>query len=254
MNYFDLFINETKVHFFEMRQYWFETVTALLMIVGIFVGLFFGVKSLMPGMSEGDSLDGLVFGFLLWSFASSAYNAVAKSIIEDTQKGYIEHLFMCPAGFSKLMLTRTLAELIIGYGYLILIAFVAMWATDNWIDINFFWLFCLLMLAAPSLVGLGFLISGLALLFKKVETVGMMLSLAFMGLVALDGLPFNIFTLLPFVPGASLARDVIVAQQPVNLVHVGIVALNSLVYCLVGLMVFRRMEKLAKQRNLIGKY
>lgn len=254
MNYFDLLRNETRVHFYELRQYWFETVSAFTFIIAIFVGLFYGVKSVMPSMQEGGSLDGLVFGFILWTFATGAYGAVTKTIVEDTQKGYIEQLFLCPSGFSKLMLTKTLAELLIGYIYLIIIAFMSMWLTGNWIDINFLNLFGLLMLAAPSLIGLGFLISGLALLFKKVETIGAMLNLGLMGLVALDGLPLNLFTFLPFVPGASLARDVIVEQQALNVAHLGMVALNSAIYLGMGLWIFNRMEILAKKRNLIGKY
>ncbi len=254
MNYLALLGNELRVQLIEMRQYWFETFSSSLVVIGVFVGLFFGIKSMVPGMQESGSLDGLLFGFLLWSFATGAYNTVTDSIIEDTHKGFIEQLFLCPAGFVQLMLVRTVAGLFSGYLFTILFVLLAMAFTGNWIEINFFTLFFLLALAAPSLVGLGFVISGLALLFKKVATVGMLMTMAFMGLVALDGLPFNLFSLLPFVPGASLAREVILGQQPINLVHLGIVALNSLVYLVVGLLVFRRMEAKAKQLNLIGKY
>lgn len=254
MNYILLLINEIRLQYYELRQYWFETVSGVALMMGLFVGLFYGVKSMMPGAEDDASLDGLLFGFILWSFAATAYQSVTKSVIDDTQKGYSEQLFMCHVGFSGLMLLRAIAELIIGYFWLVLTAVGAMWLTGNWIDIDYLMLFALLTLAAPSLIGLGFLISGLALLFKKVETLGAMLSIAFMGLVALDGLPLNIFTLLPFVPGASLARDVIVERQPLEWLHIAIVAANSLAYITVGLIAFKKFEHQAKKRNLIGRY
>lgn len=254
MNFPHLLYNEVRLQYFEMRQYWFETVTSMVLVLGIFAGLFFGVKSMVPGMEEQQSLDGLVFGFLLWSFAAGAYQSVTKSIVDDTQKGYSEQLFIAPMSFVNLMLVRAVAELLVGYLYLMIFAYAVMWMTSNWIDINFAMLFLLLMLAAPSLVGLGLVVSGLALLFKKVETVGMMLSLAFMGLVALDGLPINVFTFLPFVPGASLARDIILDQHAFNWYHFGIVLLNSGIYLSVGIWAFKKLETKAKRKNLIGRY
>jgi len=137
---------------------------------------------------------------------------------------------------------------------LTVIAYVVMAITGNWLDINFAYFYGILLLSAPSLVGFGLIISGLALLFKRVETVGALLTLALMGLVALDGLPLNVFTFLPFVPGASLARDIVLDQSLFRFEHLLIVIANSLVYLVGGMVVFRMFEKQAKKRNLIGQY
>ena len=254
MMYWNLFVNELRLQWFELCQYWFEAVSAMILMLGMFVGLFFGVKSIMPGMEDDASLDGLLFGFLLWSYASAAYSSVTDSIISDTQKGYSEQLFICRVGFAKLMLIRTLSSLVTGCVYLLITAVCAMLFTGNWIEINYITMLLLFTLAAPAMIGLGFIVSGFALLYKKVETLGAMLTIAFMGLVALDGLPFNLWTLLPFVPGASLARDVILAQQALNITHLTIATANSIFYLTVGLAIFNVFEKKAKQRNLIGRY
>ena len=80
------------------------------------------------------------------------------------------------------------------------------------------------------------------------------MNLALMGLVALDGLPLNVFTFLPFVPGASLAQDVVLDQSSLRLDYLLIVIANSLVYLTSGIYMFRAFEKQAKKRNLIGQY
>lgn len=249
-----LFVNEMKLQWYEMRQYWFETLSGLFFITGIFLGLFYGIKSFVLDQGDGQSLDGLLFGFLLWTFATGAYGSVTKSVIEDTQKGYIEQLFLCPSGFISLMLYRSLSESLVGLVMLTAIAYIVMAITGNWIAINFAYLYSILLLSAPSLVGFGLMISGLALRFKRVETVGALLTLALMGLVALDGLPLNIFTFLPFVPGASLARDIVLEQSTLRLDHLLIVISNSVVYLAGGIFVFKAFEKQAKKRNLIGQY
>jgi ABC-2 type transport system permease protein len=81
-----------------------------------------------------------------------------------------------------------------------------------------------------------------------------LLNLAFMGLVALDGLPLNVFTFLPFVPGASMARDIVLDQSLFRLDHLLIVMANSLVYLVGGIFAFKAFERQAKKRNLIGQY
>ena len=254
MSFFPLVINEARLQLVEMRQYWFETVCGLVVICATFVGLFYGMKTFVLDGQQDSSLDGLLFGFLMWSFASQAYNSITRSIIEDTQKGYIEQLFLCPRGFISVMFARVVVELISSIIFVTILAYVTMLLTNNWLDINFLHFYAILLVAAPSLVGLGLLVSGLALVFKRVETIGALFMFAFMGLVALEALPFNMFALLPFTPGSSFARDIVLEGAAFNLFHLFIVMGNAAVYLFIGLTSFSVLEKIAKKRNLIGQY
>ena len=94
-----LFVNEMKLQWYEMRQFWFEALSSLFFMIAFF-GAFYGVKGFVLEQGEGQSLDGLLLGFLLWTFASCAYASITKSVIEDTQKGYIEQLFYAPIDLS----------------------------------------------------------------------------------------------------------------------------------------------------------
>ena len=94
--FINLCINETKLGFYEMKQYWFESVAGIVMMTAVFLGLFFGIKTFLLTGDDTSSLDGLLFGYILWSFSTSAYSSVTSSIIEDNQKGFLEQLFLCP--------------------------------------------------------------------------------------------------------------------------------------------------------------
>lgn len=248
-----LLTNEAKLQVYELKQYWFETVSSTVMLCAVFAGLFYGIKS-FGSADENTSLDGLVFGFLLWIFAFSAYSGVTKSLIEDNQKGFLEQLFLCPAGYVWLMLARALVEMVWSIFFVTVIAFITMAITGNWLDMNFLYFYLLLFVSAPSLIGLGFIITGLTLNFKRVTTVAALFNIGFMGLVAVDALPFNLFTLLPFSAGASLTRDIVLNGEALNLMHLAIVAGNSLIYLTFGLIIYKALEKRAKAHNLIGQY
>lgn len=254
MSWLLLFKNEVKLQYFDMRQYWFETVMGIVVICGLFVGLFFGIKSFAFEGQEGQSLDGLMFGFLLWTFATAAYSSITKTVIDDTQKGYIEQLFISPKSFTKLLFVKVIVDIVSGFVFLVLITYLVMWLTGNWLEINFLKFFVSLIWAAPSLVGLGLIVSGFALVYKRVDTLGHMLALALMALVAVDGLPFGPLTFLPFTPGVSLSRDWVLHGGPLNMIDVSIVAANSVIYLFIGSAVFKHFERVAKRKNLIGQY
>ena len=167
----------------------------------MFVGLFYGIESFTAVGETDGSLDGLVFGFILWSFATTAYNSVTRSIIEDTQKGYIEQLFLCPSGFKSVLFAKAVVDLVSGILYVTLTAYLVMWLTGNWISIDFVAFYSVMMMAAPSLIGLGLLMCGLTLVFKRVEAISAIMNFALMAFVAVSALPFNLFTLLPFCCG-----------------------------------------------------
>ncbi|GAA0855466.1 ABC transporter permease [Aliiglaciecola litoralis] len=254
MSWLLLLKNECKLQIYDMRQYWFESVGGLLMICGLFVALFYGAKSFAFDGEQAQSLDGLLIGFLLWGFASAAYLSVTKTVIDDTQKGYIEQLFITPKGITAILLVKTLVDLLYGLLFITIMAYLTMWLTGNWIDINLPMFYLALLLAAPSLVGLGLIISGFALVFKRVDTLGQLMALALMALVAVDGLPFGPLSFIPFTPGASLARAWVSGENPIQLMDVAIVLANSGIYLLLGMLVFKHFEKVAKRKNLIGQY
>ena len=250
----DLTLNELRLSLYEMRQYWFETVLSISVVTAVFVGLFFGIKHFVLAGDAGQSLNGLVFGYILWSFASSAYQSASSSITQDTQTGVLEQLFLCPDGFVKLMSARVVAGALFGIVMLLILALLAMALTGNWLDLNFPLLFLALFAGAPALVGVGFAMGGLTLVFKRVETLALMLSIAFIGLVALDGLPFGFASLLPFTPAVSLSKMVALEATLPSLGDAVTVAANSLIDLIIGLAVFRVCERHAKRKNLIGMY
>ena len=78
--------------------------------------------------------------------------------------------------------------------------------------------------------------------------------LGIIGLVSVPALPLGAASLLPLAPGAHLARLVVLEHQDIQLVHFLIVMFNSAFYLALGMFIYKRFERVAKRKNLIGQY
>lgn len=249
-----LVINECRLQFYEMRQYWVETVIGLLFLSGIFLALFFGIKIFVQDGDNAISLDGLMMGYIIFTFYSGAYNGVPETLADYTQKGFLEQLYMTPFGFSWILMARVLATLFVSTLATIVLSYFAMAVSGNWIDLNFIILMPLLFLAAPSIIGIGLIVGGLTLVYKRLGIISNLAMLGIIGLISVPALPLSAASFLPLAPGADLARLVILENQSLQLDHLLIVALNSAFYLALGMIFYKRFERMAKKKNLIGQY
>lgn len=249
-----LVYNECRLQFYEMRQYWVETVFGLLFFSGLFLALFFGIKIFVQEGDNAVSLNGLMMGYVIFTFCSGAFNAVPETLGGYTQKGFLEQLYMTPFGFTWILIARVLATLFVSMLSTIVLAYFAMAVSGNWIDLNFLILMPLLFLAAPSIIGIGFIVGGLTLVYKRLGIISNLAMLGIIGLVSVPALPLSAASFLPLAPGAHLARLVVLEQQDLSLEYLLIVGLNSLFYLALGMFVYSRFESVAKKKNLIGQY
>lgn len=249
-----LIVNECRLQIYEMKQYWVETLFGLLFLSGIFLALFFGIKIFVQGEDNNVSLDGLMMGYVIFTFCSGAYNAVPETLGGYTQKGFLEQLYMTPFGFTWLIFARVIATLIVSVISTVILAYFAMAVSGNWIELRFAVLMPLLFLAAPSIIGVSMVIGGLTLVYKRIGIISSLAMLAIIGLISVPALPFSAASLLPLASGAHLARMVVMEQQPIQLGHILIVVLNSAFYLTLGMLIYKRLERMAKRKNLIGQY
>lgn len=249
-----LVMNECRLQFYEMRQYWVETVFGLLFLSGIFLALFFGIKIFVQGGENAVSLDGLMMGYIIFTFYSGAYNGVPETLGDYTQKGFLEQLYMTPFGFASILIARVLATLFVSMLATIVLSYFAMGVSGNWIDLNFLILMPLLFLAAPSIIGIGLIVGGLTLVYKRLGIISNLAMLGIIGLVSVPALPLSAASFLPLASGAHLARLVILENHSLQLGSLLIVTLNSVFYLALGMIIYKRFERTAKKKNLIGQY
>jgi len=244
--------NEVRLHYYELKQYWFETIASIVLINVVFLGLFKGIQLLVP--SGGPSLSELVFGYIVWVVAATAFGQATSAIVETAQRGYLEQLFLSPSSFLVIMIARAIAGLLFVGMHLVTAAYVCMFLTNNWISINLLKLYGLMLIGIPAITGIGFMVSGVALIDKKIDSFHTATIFALMALVAADGLPPSLTSLLPFTPCVSIARMAVLSGLEPAATDYLVVGANALAYFALGCYALRKCESIAKKGNLIGNY
>lgn len=249
-----LLINETMFSLLMMRRYLFDTVVGLVTVYILFLVIFYGLKVFAGGNIEGAQLDAIIVGYILWMFALSAYTSTSGFILEEAKQGTLEQLFMSPAGFHNIMLVRLAVSFGTSAIFNMSLLFLTMLTTGRWLDIPLFAMLGVIALAIPSVYGLGYIIAGFAILFKRVAAISNIMQFILIGLVSLSSVPLNALSFLPFTSAANLVNQMIVEDTSISLWWLGFIALNSLVYYVVGVLVFKFFEKRAMALNVLGHY
>ncbi len=103
----------------------------------------------------------------------------------------------------------------------------------------------------------GFLMGGLALVFKQVQAAFQILQFVWLGLIAA---PLEHFPLLKYAPvswGTHLLGRVMIGGDSIWAMPAGdllFLAANSAVYFTLGFLGFKCFERLARDRGLLGHY
>lgn len=254
MRILELTVNEMRIIFIEMKRYWFETLIGYVFISFLFAGIFFGSGMATGGMSDESSKDALLFGFIVWVLIWQTYHSVGGKVTENTEKGFIEQLFMGDKSFAFQCVCKFIADFVINGITIVFLAYLFMLISNNWVDIDFPLLFGIVLLGLPAILGLGFAFAGVSLVFKKAGNLTILMMFLMVGVVAVDSIENNLYALLPFAHASALAEHLILKEHQFQVRDLIIIAANSVVYLVAGLVVYGLGEKYSRKNNLIGIY
>jgi ABC-2 type transport system permease protein len=245
------FVNELRLHLYRARRYLFETLFGFALLGLLFGGLLWAVSSISGQRLGSGALDGLLLGFVLWYFATSAFGCAGMEIAEEMRQRTLEPLCVAPLPLGGLLLLRTLLRLVGGLVSLLLLITLLRWLTDGRLQLQTLQALGPVLLAAPALIGLGFASAGLLLVVKRAEALPALLGLALMALVALPAYPANAYALLPYALGAAGAKAAAsgATLHPGTLVWI---ALNSAIYLGLGLLLFAWAKRNARRLGILG--
>ena len=93
----------------ELKRYPFNLLSGLIALYLIFFVVFAGYKALGSGSPRfGSTLDGIVVGFMMWTFAISAYSTLSWELMNEARMGTLEQLYMTPLGFGWVCIFRVI--------------------------------------------------------------------------------------------------------------------------------------------------
>jgi ABC-2 type transport system permease protein len=254
MGIVSLLAAETRMTLWSMKRYMFNTVSMVVVMYVIFLGMFWGVKSIAGQNIQAGSLDSMVVGYVLWMSAMFALQGTGGIVLEESQKGTLEQLYLSPLGSELIFLSKAILATLFNFFFITVLLYLAMLTTGRYHSVNLPFFYGMLLLSLLSLNGIGFMMGGIGLIHKRINAVYGILSFGMIGLMLLPVYPFTTYSLLPFLAGARTINMQITGDATFPAWWYLYVAANSIFYLVVGILVFRLFEKRARKLNKLGQY
>ncbi|MCQ4922695.1 ABC transporter permease [Tissierella carlieri] len=260
--YFYLFKVSMEKTLKELSRYKFNTISDIIIFYVLFMAMFLGVKSFginfgISPIDMGSSLEGFIVGYFLWTIMLMAYSGAAYGIIHDANRGTLEQLNMSGIKLSTIVTARSLSDLLVNLIISIVLLFIIMVTTNYQLEIKIFSILFPIFIGIFSILGIGLIFGGLALIFKKIQSLLNIVQYFLIALVMVSPENKIIYNLLPFRPAAD--KVMLSMRKGYSLVDFsiydyGIMVGNSILYFSIGLLVFNKCVKLAKRKGLLGQY
>lgn len=227
-----------------------------------FAILFFGGQAAMSSVGSGaaalgSTLDGFIVGWFLYTMSQAAYFSLASGVTQESEWGTFEQLYMSPYGFGTVMASKVLVNLVesVLFGGIMLVLMLL--TTRRTLSVDLVTIVPVTVLALLSVVGLGFVFAGLALVYKRIDSFSQLMQFVIVGLIAAPVAGFSPLRFLPLVQGSSMLQDAM--RQGTRLwefsaLDVGLLVGTAVVYSLVGYAVFRFCSHVARKRGVMGHY
>lgn len=237
-------------------RYPFDAAGLLVVQLTIFAILLVGGRAVAPA-AMADTLAGIVVGYFLWTMATAAYAGVATDVRMEAQWGTLERHVTTPFGFGAVMLLKAAAKLLFSavVGSLVLAAMLL--ATGTTLRVDVVTVVPVVALALSSVLGVGFAMAGLSVLYKRVGNWAGMLQFAFVGLVSAPAFDLGWARWLPLAQGSALLQRAMTGGvrlwefEPVAL---GVLVATGVGYLAAGYLAFQVAQRRARRLGVLGHY
>lgn len=246
-----------KREFIYLKRYFFNFLGGFVTLYVVFLLIFFGFRGIAGGTEMyGAGLGNLIVGYVTWVLAMMIYQDVSYNLFNEAREGILEQLYMSPFGYVRVTSFRLIAGLVIHLSMSVVILLAMMLSTGRYLNLDLISLVPLVAMLLIPVAGLGFILGGLQLLYKRIQSILQVVQFLLVGVVAAPiGLGWTQF--LPGTLASHLVREVMVNEisftsLPGNqsLLALGI----ALFYALLGIGVFRFCERRAMISGRLGQF
>lgn len=239
-----------------MVRYPINLLAGLLTMYVFFAMIFFGGQA-VAGEAIAENLEGLIIGFFLWTMAWSAFSELTWNVTREAQWGTLEQLYMTVHGFEAVMLVKSLVNVVLSFLIGSLVLVLMLLTTQTMVNLDVLTIIPLVTIGLLSVVGVGFVFGGLALIYKRIENVFQILAFGLVGLIAAPVGSNPELKALPLTQGSYLLQHAM--QNGVRLwefpmVELAILAGVALAYLVIGVVFFRMAQRHARKLGVMGQY
>lgn len=248
-----------------MRRYWFATATGIVIAYGMFMTLIFGFMKGVVDPSWADRATGSTLGLVIGMFAFGIAGIFTQGLQSMARSGELEQLCMSPHGLITNFMARSCVGAAVSIlSWTILLALISATLKSK-LHADPMPVTLLMFLTYVNLIGFGFMVGGLVLVFKQTGQVAMILRLGLMGIALTVSekiydwpAPLRILAHMAPITDATICLKRVLLEG----VGMGIVTHASFFYLLIscfvwtalGLVCFKYMENWSRDKGTLGVY
>lgn len=263
--YLNGFTNEVGKGLLGLKAGWREVIVQMITFP-----LFYLLLILFMGRGElkDELLVPGLLGMVALTFIHEQVNRVFWSYLGDMQSGVLEQTYLTPMPSWTLVLGRQVAAVVSALPSALSVLVVGVITIESRGGTMPFDLQALVPLATivVGTCGLALILCGLTLVYKRIEIITQVsVAVWFIAggtFVPLDSMPewtaFLSRLIVPIAPGIEAMRDILIDGRSLTSLEYGWglwwVLIQPLVLVAVGVIIFARLENVAKQRGTLGRY
>lgn len=221
-----------------------------------FLLIVFGGKT-FAGPTFGSNLDLIIVGYFLWSMTLVAFTSLSSSFMSEAIRGTLEQLYVSPFGFSTVAAVLLLVNLVEAFLWGGIVLVFALLVTGETIFVNLPTVVFLTVFTILPVVGLGFALSGLAILYKRLRSTFTLVNYFFLGLIALPAGQYPLLKLVPVTDGSYYLRQAMLENRRLwefAPTDIGLLVAKSVPLLLCGVYVFQLAVGEARERGVLDQF
>lgn len=256
----NLFLGEVKKTWISTKRYWFSSLTDLAFYYIFFMIVFYYTKNLR--VIDPDQVDiqitKLIIGYISWFFFSLTLSFISNGLYSEMIAGTFEQLCLTGTSIQGIMFARIIVFSI--KNFLIMIPFTILLVVSTgiklYLNVQMILVFLILV---TGILGLSYILAGLTIRFKNTGQLSFIISAIFLGtsLVNLNSLSpvmEKISYFIPFVKGQDFLKQLAVSSFTIPMETYIILALNAVVYLVLGLIIFNVLLNKTRIKGLLIRY
>lgn len=240
-----------------IKRYWMNTLSMIVSFYIIFLAMFLGIQVVGDPSTAEINTQYVIVNYIFWYLTMAVMSGIGWVVMNEVTLGTLEQLYMSPLGAWRIFLARIVSSSIIEIGIVIVMLILSMLTAGTWLNLDILSILPVFVLTIISMIGVSFMIAGMAVIFKQINSFLQISQFIFAGLtfVPLSVAPFLVF--FPVVKGVDMVRQIAIHNYSLfdfSWLDFTALILNAVVYFILGISVFLRCEKHAMEKGILGQH
>lgn len=249
---------ELKFMFVRLKYYWMDWVAGNVNLLLGLVFLYFGINSFKDDVVSSQVINTktikMIVGLYTFVLVQEGISGLVTRVMEGKTSGVFEQIIVNPYGSWFILFSKSIAGTVISVISICIFVPIAMVITGKYFTINLIKLFLLLIPLYMSTIAIGFVLGGLTLIYRRLQSFAYLIQFLVLTLIVLPSYPFSIYSLLPVAPQSMVLNKVISENIVLNYKWWSYLYLNGFIYFLAGVMFYNYLEEKAREKGVIGHY